>query len=136
MKKIFAIMITAFMMSSGLVAFTGSSAQAARCPYTGCINTATTTSGPYGVKNGRSTRVKVRVAAAGNARPNGKLIIVVRKQGKGKIRTKTSVYRGTPTVVNTGRLFGKGNYKVIVKYKPGPTDPFRKSRGIHLLRVR
>ncbi|GAB2779673.1 hypothetical protein GCM10027020_36450 [Nocardioides salsibiostraticola] len=136
MKKLFAVIVTAFMMATGLVALTGTSAQAARCPYTGCINTATTTSGPYGVRNGRSTRVKVRVAAAGNARPNGTLIVVVRKQGKGKIRTKTFRYRGTPTVVNSGRLFGKGNYKVIVKYKPGPNDPYRKSRGIHLLRVR
>lgn len=136
MKKIFAVIVTAFMMATALVALTGTSAQAARCPYTGCIRTETFASGPYGVQRGKSTRIKVRVAAAGNARPRGTLIIVVRKQGAGKVRTKTTRYFGTPKVINTGKLRTRGNYKVIIKYKPGPNDPFKKSRDLHLLRVR
>lgn len=136
MKKAFAVIITAFMMATGLVAFTGGSAQAARCPYTGCIATKTSLSGPFGVERGTSSRIKVRVAAAGNARPNGTLVIVVRKQGAGKIRTKIAGYRGTPRVITTGKLRTLGKYKVIVKYKPGPNDPYRKSRDLHLLRVR
>lgn len=136
MKKFAAVVITAFMMASGLVAFTGSSASAARCPYTGCLKTATSTSGPYNIPNRTAARVKVRVAAAGNSKPNGTLIIVVRKQGKGKIRVKTAAYRGTPKVIRSGKLYGKGKYKVIVKYRPGPNDPYKRSRGIKLLQVR
>ncbi|GAB2779679.1 hypothetical protein GCM10027020_36460 [Nocardioides salsibiostraticola] len=135
MKKFLAGVITAFMMASGLVAFTGSSASAARCPYTGCIKTATTTSGPFNVPNRTFARIKIRIAAAGNAKPSGKLIIVVRKQGKGKIRVKTTRYNGTPKVIRSGKLFGKGKYKIIVKYRPGPNDPYKRSRGIKLLRV-
>ena len=134
MKRSFAVTITGFLMATGFIA-TGSAAQAARCPDAGCTKTVTSTAGPDITAQGTSTRVRVRVAATGNDRVNGDLVVVIRRQGSGKVRTKSARYRGTPTVVNTGKLFKKGKYKVIVKYFPGPTDPYKRSRGVKLLQV-
>lgn len=137
MKKAIAGAIVAFMVSAGLVAGSGSSAVAndADNPYVGTVKTNVRTSGPFRVPNRSFGRVKVRVNAAGNFKARGTIQIVIRKRGKGKIRTKTAQYNGTPRTIRTGKLFGKGRYKVIVKYKPTPNSIWRKSRGIKLLRV-
>lgn len=135
MKKLLAVIITVFMMASGLVAFTGSSASAADCPYTGCVKTTTTASGPSQIKKGAFARIKVRTQAAGNAKPTGKYKIVVRKRGKGKIRTKSTRARSGVQTVTSGKLRSTGKYKVIIKYIPGPNDPYKRSRGVKLIRV-
>ncbi len=112
MKKLFATMIVAFMMATGLVAATGTSASAAgRCPYTGCMKT-----NGQGVRALQVNKGQLRPGQgprqhrrqrpgpwpAQDRDPQARL-------GRMKIRTKFTRYRGRPKTITSGKLFRRAS---------------------------
>lgn len=116
MKKIFAAVITAFLMSAGLVATTSSPAAAA-CTYPAtCFPTITQGSGLNAGAN--KAKVFVRVGTFGNGRATGPVVFTFVKNN-GKSFTFTRDYpaaRGKGNIFNF-RGLNKGRYTVIVTYQ-------------------
>jgi hypothetical protein len=125
MKKLMVGLLAAFLMTSGLVALSASSAIAA-CPYTGCFETEVSRAKTSSPSPGTARVVyKVTTVDPGNAVPRGKVKVII-KSANGVVRTKTSPYPA-----NTAAVFSnlrKGKYTVIVKFIPaassvyGPSD--------------
>ncbi len=81
MKKLIAAILTAFLMSAGLVA-TASSPAAADCPYTNCVPTGTSAVGVK-AKAKHKAKVFVKVSSFGNGRPDGTVTFTfVKKNGR------------------------------------------------------
>jgi hypothetical protein len=136
MRKILGALLAALMLAASLVAFAGSPAQAA-CPYTGCIATNTKVNAPGVVMKGHSARITVKVFAAGNASPKGRVTLKVQRRAGGFTFVDSKNYSGGKISFNTGRLWIKGKYiaTAIFKKKAGSrwnsssdTDTFRVNR--------
>ena len=97
MKKLIVGLLAAFMMTTGLVAFTAPTASAGPgdCPYSGCLNTNTVGVG-VGVtqykKNGKKKKkgtgvITARVDGVGtNVTPVGKVDLTVKKRGSTRVK--------------------------------------------------
>ncbi len=130
MKKLIAGLLGALLMASGLVALASGSATAARCPYTGCIRTDVTAKA-VSPKPGK-VRVKYQVGTAGNATPRGVVRVIVK--GNGIFRAKNRHYPRKSRVVFFG--IPKGSYSVFVKFIPGRSTTWRRSRQDTTVTVR
>ena len=116
MKKIFAAIVTAFLLSAGLVATTSSPA-AAVCTYpTTCFPTSTEAAG---LKAGaKKAKLFVRVGTFGNGPATGSIVFTF-VRGDGKTAEFTRSYpapKGRENVYNFRGLV-KGDYTVVVSYQ-------------------
>ena len=101
MKKLIVGLLAAFLMTTGLVAFSGSTASAAPsdCPYSGCTNTNTVGVG-VGItdykKGGKKKKkghgvITARVDGVGtNAVPVGRVFLDVKKKGATRLKYSDS----------------------------------------------
>jgi hypothetical protein len=135
MKKLIATFATALLGAVGLVGWSGGTAQADHCPYTGCLNTNTHIDGPGSIA--RHHRAKMRVVVkSGNAHPRGKIKFIVDRNKGGFHDVKFVPYLGEARTIWTPRLHKLGRYTVTAIYKHGPNQPFNNSRDSTSLRVR
>lgn len=140
MKKLIVGLLAAFLMTTGLVAFSGSPASAAECPYQGCVPT-----GTVGVavpkKNKPVVRVRAKVVALGsNAKPSGKAFLSVYKiKPNGNVKL---VARVRSTLNDKGKTrfqvrgLNKGKYKYTVEYKNNQAAGFEDSSGGGRFRIK
>ncbi len=118
MKKLIAAILTAFLMSAGLVAGASSPAAAA-CPYTNCVATGTTAIG-LKARAPHKAKVYVKVSSFGNGKPRGTLTFTfVDKRGRSFTFTRPYPKRhaGKKGVFNFKPLH-KGKYNVVVTFNP------------------
>lgn len=132
MKKLIGGLLAAFLMSTGLVAFSGSVADAA-CPYQGCVDTTTAVSAPAKVKQGKKATIKVVVASSGNTKAKGTVKVTV--TGPGGYTFKASqAYKGSALTFVTSSLKKTGKYVVTAKFD-GTSKGFAKSSGRDTFKV-
>jgi hypothetical protein len=106
MKKIIDGLFAAIMMAAGLVAFSGSAAQAACPEYTGCSVTVTT---------------------EGNGRPPGRVTVTVVRGKGGYEFTDSKKYNDRTECFKTTKLNKKGNYVVKARFDRKPGSAFKDS---------
>ena len=135
MRKILGALVVAVMMAASLVAFSGSTAQAA-CPYTGCIQTRTHATAPGAVHKGDRAKVKVKVTAHGNSHPKGRVMIKITRRGGGYSFVDVAPYSGGKLVFKTGHLKKKGKYIVTVFFKKNPGSRWLSSADSTSFRVK
>lgn len=129
MKKLILGLLAAFLMTTGLVAFSGTSAIAAPpCgpDYPGCQKTATTSSAAV-AGSGKAT-IKVTVKSVGSTKkPTGSVSIKIVKKGTSKaVYTSTKSVSGGKAKFVTGKLKG-AKYTYKVTYKPTKKSIFKTS---------
>ncbi|WP_185996569.1 Ig-like domain repeat protein [Nocardioides campestrisoli] len=125
MKKLIAATAAAGLLSAGLIGAAGT-AQAA--PYPPTVETNPKVQGPLNaVAPGTPVKIRVNIAAAGNAKPKGKVTFVVRKPNGKKVKTVTRKYNSAKNF-SVGKL-PRGNYKVQVKFKTGKNSVFKNSKN-------
>ena len=115
MKRLIIGLIAAVLMGTGLVGISAVTASAA-CPYTGCVNTNTSVSGPSKVIKGESARFCVNVGSAGNGKPKGTVTLSIHRK-KGKFGyTATKPYHGE-RCFGTPSLRKGGYYRVRAHFE-------------------
>ncbi len=118
MKKLIAGLVAAFMMSVGLVAFSGVPSEAGHAKK--AIATKTVIKGPKGIHAHRRPNLLVGVKAPG--RPRGKVELVVKKVRGSFSRTATYRYKGYTKALLGPTLHERGLYRVTVNfYDPSGT---------------
>jgi hypothetical protein len=136
MKKLIVGLLAALLMTTGLVAFSGSPAQAA-CPYQSCLETAT-----VGVAIPKKANVKIKakvVALGSNVKPTGNIYLVVNKKKKnGNFKVVAEL---TGTVSNGKNVFlveglKKGKYKYGVEFKGNQDEGFGYSIGFGRFKIK
>lgn len=126
MKKLIAGVFAATLTTAGLVAVSGTAANAD--PYTGTVQTVSSVSTPAAVKAGKPATIKVKVGA-GNAKAKGKVTVVVKNKA-GKTVSKAIVdYKGKTIKVKTAKLKKAGSYKVVVRFAPKRNSVFKASKS-------
>ena len=122
MRKLVAGLLAALLMTAGIVALTSSTANAGRCPYTGCIKTDTSGKAVDAKRPGK-VRANFRVRTSGNAVPRGWVKVIIK--GNGIYRSKVVRYPDN----NAVRFFKvpKGSYQVFFKYIPARNSTFKRS---------
>ncbi|VXC53547.1 hypothetical protein [Nocardioides sp. AX2bis] len=116
MKKIFAAIITAFLMSAGLVATASSPASAAPCTYPDtCFETSTSATGLTS-KAPKKAKLFVKVSSFGNGRPDGRLTFTF-VRANGNSMTFSRAYPSDNKKYNFKGL-RKGKYTVVVNFVP------------------
>ena len=140
MKKLIVGLLAAFLMTSGLVAFSGSpaSARPADCPYSGCVDTRT--NAKHNVK-GKSVRVKVKVRAVGsNANPKGVITLTVVKIKKnGNFKAIDTVYSRLNNKAKTKfkvKGLKKGKYAYAAEYENNEKFGFNYSTDNGTFRIK
>ena len=134
MKKYFASLIAAIMMTAGLVAFTEGTATAA-CPYTGCITTYTSVDAPAQVKRHNRARIGVRVFTDGNGEPKGSVTIRVKRTTGGYSYINSKRYTGDKVWFTTTRLHKLGKYVVTARFDRKAGSAFKDSNNVATFRV-
>ena len=136
MKQFFASILIAFLVASGLVAASGSTAQAAECGYQGCIQTTTNVSAPTRIRQGNRIAAVVRVRAVGsNVTPRGTIKLVVKSVEGGYFWSKTFKVNGTTNTLRGPSPRKLGKYFVQARFIPGARAPFRTSSDATIIRV-
>lgn len=139
MKKLIVGLLAAFLMTTGLVAFSSSpsSAAPADCPYDGCVATNTVGVGVgviqkrKGKKNIGKGIIAVRVDAQGsNTVPVGKVDLTVKKKGSTKIKyTDTAnVNQRGKVKFTTGKLGKKATWLYLVEFADNEANGWSYSR--------
>ena len=94
MKRLIIGLISALLMTAGLVGVSETSATAACPSYTGCVKTYTHVTGPKVIKKGKAGRFCVTVTTRGNGKPRGTVTLNI-KRSKGAFEyTATKPYHG------------------------------------------
>ncbi|MEV7431943.1 hypothetical protein AB0N29_20190 [Nocardioides sp. NPDC092400] len=134
MKKILAGLLTAFLMGTGLVAFTGGSATAAPC-YPNCVTTTPDFSQvEKRVEAGTKQETSFNIDVAGSAKPvagkaaaKGTIKVIWRRTKGGFFAQKLYSYSGGNKTAISPRLNKTGAYKVIVKFIPKKGSTYKRS---------
>lgn len=135
MKKIVAAILTAFLMSAGLVAATSTTATAA-CPYQGCIATETQAIG-LKAKAPNKAKIFVKVSSFGNGQPDGRLqFTFVNKRGESITFNRAYPSRKGKSKVYNFRPLAKGRYDVIVTFIPSDDSAYEGSSDSTKVTVR
>lgn len=114
MRKLIVWLIAAVLTTFGIVGISGAPASATKCPYTGCVETATEIHGPKEIVKGGILPIHVKVSAkAGTANPRGTLHATCSRPGK--TRHKSRHYSGHPRVV-TFKLHKVATWHCTVKF--------------------
>ena len=140
MKKLLVGLLAAILMSAGLVGFSGSPANAAKCPYSGCVKTRTV-GVAISAKGSRQAYMKAKVRVRGSdVVPTGKVrTIVVKKKKNGNVKR---VARLTGNLDKNGVVdfnlenLRKGKYIVIFKFKGNQAAGFANSQNGAKFRIR
>lgn len=117
MKKFFAGLVAAFMLSAGFVAVSAETASAACKPtrYVECKPTATKATGPKTVKKGKKPKTTITIQAQGaGEKPKGTATVTYK--GPGVNKTVTVKVVGGKAVVTGPALKKKGTYTITVKF--------------------
>ena len=115
MKRLIIGLISALLMTAGLVGVSETSATAA-CPYTGCVKTYTHVTGPKVIKKGKAGRFCVTVTTRGNGKPRGTVTLNI-KRSKGAFEyTATKPYHGK-RCFGTPILTKGGYYRVRAHFE-------------------
>ncbi len=139
MKKTFAALAAALMMTFGLVATTATTATGAKadtaakaaCPYTNCIPTKTKPKVQRVVPLGKKVKVCAKVKPIGsNATPVGRIKFNVRHKFGEIVAKRFVTYGGGTVCIKSPKLTIPGQYALRVKYKPDVNSVFLKSGGI------
>ncbi|MDO9497318.1 MAG: hypothetical protein Q7J48_16560 [Nocardioides sp.] len=133
MKQLIASIFLALVASMGLVAGSGTAANAAPCPYTGCIPTTTYVSGSSFIKRHSHPRVTITVVTDGNVAPRGFVRLIFKRVNGGYFQARNVYYSGSPKSLVGPRLHRPGRYRVIARYKAN--NPFKASSDSYILRV-
>lgn len=134
MKKIFAAIITAFLLSAGLVATASSPASAAPCTYPDtCFATGTNAIG-LNTKAPRRAKVFTRVTSFGAGRPTGTVSFTFVK-ANGVAVTRTRVYSGGNNTYGF-RGMAPGRYTVIVEFIPADGSPYLGSSDTTTVKIK
>ena len=117
MTKLISGLIAAVMTAAGLVAFSGSTAQADP-PYPGTVPTYCSASSMHPTKVHNKPRVRFRAWTAGNGVPRGTVRFRVWRKGN-VVRTSYRWYHG-PGVqrYRLARLHRPGRYRVVARINP------------------
>ncbi|MCD4526927.1 hypothetical protein [Nocardioides sp. cx-173] len=137
MKKLIIGLLASFLMATGLVAFSGTSATAA-CPYTACVATKTTVKAPGSVrvKKKAAITVTVKPTRAGNGVVRGNVVVTIKKNGGGFSQTLRGAYGGKAKKFTTRALNKVGAYKVTVKFTPAKNSIYKASNRSKTFRVK
>lgn len=142
MKKILAGLITAFLMGTGLVAFTSAGATAAPC-YPNCVETVPDLgSVEKRVEAGTSQETSFTIdtagsakAVAGKAGAKGTVKVIWKRAKGGFFAQKIYSYSGGTKTAISPRLKKVGTYKVIVKFIPKKGSTYKRSSSSSSFRV-
>lgn len=115
MKRLFIGLISALLMTVGLVGVSATSANAA-CPYTGCVDTSTNVNGPKFVKKGKSAQFCVTVRSAGSGKPKGTVTLNVKREKGAFEYTASKPYHGN-RCFGTPALNKGGYYRVRAHFE-------------------
>ena len=129
MKKLVAGVAGTLVMSAGLVASTGTAAQAD--PYPGTIATTTSVIAPKSVQQKSKVNVCATVAPkSGTGTPTGTVTIFV-KRNAGKFKQSASfAYSGGKVCLTTKKLKKLGGYSVSASYSSKPGTVYSDSVGV------
>ncbi|MCM0621856.1 hypothetical protein [Nocardioides bruguierae] len=125
MKKLIVGLLTALLMSAGLVATTSTTATAA-CPYTECGNVKVNAKGAA-AKRANVAKILVRVVQGRRVARRAKgTITITLVNNAGKTKSKTIAFKGTRKrfAVNIPRL-RKGNWAYTVTFTPNANNFFK-----------
>ena len=135
MKKLIAAVLTAFLMSLGLVATTTSTASAADCDYPQtCVDTTTDASG-LKTKTKNTARIRIRPSSAGNGKPAGKVTVFF-VNNKGNVKSFTRNLSSGTNGVFTFRGLTGGRHTVIVTFTPAKDSPYLASSDTTKVQVK
>jgi len=119
MKKLIVGLLAAFLMSSGLVALTSTSASAAcdpaNPPYQGCQTASISVSGTALSRVGQRKNYVTAISIDGsNARPSGNVRLVVRGAGRATAGFLATQVKNADQVnaFSLGKRLGKGKYTI------------------------
>ena len=133
MKKLFAGLLMAVLMSAGLVATSSAPAQADRYPKS--VRTATFVSVPDStVARGTAVRIRAAVRSSAQFAPIGQVTFRVIKNGKTVFFVKRQV-SGGPVFALTQKFRSPGLYTVTANYVSPPKSRFRNSSDSTSFRV-
>lgn len=140
MKKFAFSLLAAVLMSFGLVATSGSPANAYECPYTGCFGTQTDVEGPGSVVQGSRPKYHITVVALGSEdSPSGEVLLTfTNPRGRLKAnRTVTAPYDGGVLTLRPAKKFNKpGAWSINAKFTSadGPYYPSEDTTITHVAR--
>lgn len=135
MKRLIIGLISALLMTAGLVGVSSTSASAV-CPYTGCVKTATKVTVPNSpVKKGKKAKVCVSVKTDGNGNPRGRVGIIVKRTNGGYSFLNNKPYSGGKVCFKTTKIKKTGRYVVRATFSPGASTPFGASKNSTVFRV-
>lgn len=130
MKKLFAGIIAGIMMAAGLVAFTGTAANADCDGYGACPPSTTRISAPDRVR--QRTRATIGVRVTSSRVPRGQVRVVVSRNAGGFRWVDTKAYSGEKVFFRTPRLRKRGGYTITARFTTerqmrhsSDTDSFR-----------
>jgi hypothetical protein len=133
MKKLFAAIIGAALMFSGLVSVAGS-AHAAAEPYPGSVKTRTIAEG-LATKESHAAKVYVKVTSYGNGAPSGKLEFTFVHKRSGKADGFTRAYDADAKRYTFHGL-RPGTYAVVVNFVPPEDSVYKPSTAKTRTKVR
>lgn len=136
MKKFLVATATSVALVAAPIAIGGSVASAA--PYAGTVKTKAAAKAPKTIAKKKAGHVTVRVTAAGNAQPKGRVTIrIVRKpQGATKPITQSFRYGGTAVKRSLKAIKRPGRYVITVSFKPAKDSVFKASTTKVVVRKR
>lgn len=117
MKKLFLGLLSALLMAAGLIGVSETSANAADCGYTGCVDTFTHVSGPSRVHKGDAARFCVKVTTGGNGKAKGLVTLNIKKKKGHFGYTATKPYRGHRRCFDTPIFNKRGLYRVRAHFE-------------------
>jgi hypothetical protein len=115
MKRLIIGLITTVLMGTGLVGVSAGAASAA-CPYTGCVDTHTSVTGPKKVTKGTAARFCVRVNTGGNGKPKGFVTLSIHRKKGHFGYTATKPFHGK-RCFGTPALTKGGYYRVRAHFE-------------------
>lgn len=121
MKKSLVAIISAVLMTAGLVAGSASAATAAENPYAGTIAVGNTVKVAAPYQFGRVNAAKPMTVFFGGADGNrvpGTLVVATRKIGTGNVTARNWDFSGTTTRVWTAAFQSTGNFQVTLTFYP------------------
>lgn len=134
MKRLIIGLFSAILMSTGLVAFAGSSATAA--PYPGTVFTACDAGGGHRVHSGDSPHSWLRVKTAGNGTPRGSFTATYQLVHGDSAKSVTGKYKGGKKSFSGPKLGAEGRYQVRVNFHPRSGSVYKPCHDSYTLRVR
>ena len=133
MKRLIIVGLTVLLSSFGLVATSGGTASAD--PYPGTVKTKCRVLAKSPVQRGRHGVGSAFVSTSGNARPVGRIVIVVKRARGGAYFRQKSSYEGRTVPFVTQKLRKPGLYTVRVSFHAKGGTVYQDCRNVASFRV-